>query len=134
MADHPNLAFVLLLSGVLLLYCEAVWIGKIIFGAAGSILLVIGVAGLWNLPHNALGLVLIGASVPVFLLEAVFSTYFLAGVAATGLLAAGFWKLCPAPFSIAPELVFPGSALFGLLTVTLFAVAKQARRNKKSDL
>ncbi len=129
-----NLSFVLLLGGVLLLYAELLWIGKIYLGTAGSILLLMGVSGLWKLPHNALGLVLIAASVSAFILEAFFRTNYLAGIAATILLAGGFWKLCPAPAAISPVLVFPSTALLGVLTVKLLAIAKQARQNKKSDL
>jgi membrane-bound serine protease (ClpP class) len=129
-----NLAFVVLLSGVLLLYAELVWIGKIYLGAAGAMLLLVGMAALWKLPHNTTGLTLIAASVIAFLLEAFFPINYLAGVAATILLAGGFWKLCPAPDAISPALVFSFTTFLGALTVKLLAIGKQARQNKKSDL
>jgi membrane-bound ClpP family serine protease len=129
-----NIAFVLVLSGLLLLYCEAIWVGRIYFGLAGAVLFLSGVAGLWNLPHTLPGMTLIAAAILAFVIEAFFRTCFVAGILGTILLASGFWKLCPPPIAIAPGLILPLTALFGVLTLKLFAIAKQARRNKRDDL
>lgn len=129
-----NIAFLLIVGGVLLVYCELIWLGKLIFGVTGGLLMILGTALLWRLPHSGLGLALIGAAIVIFGLEARFRTHYLAGIAGSIFWAIGFWKLCPAPDEILPQVVFPVTVLFGGVSTFLLGVAKRARANKRADL
>ena len=120
------------MAGVLLLYCEFVWPGKVVFGVAGACSVLGGLAILWRIPHTTIGLALIGAAMVCFAVEAAFQNRFVAGTAATVLLANGFWKLCAVAPGIRPEMAFPVSAIFGAITLALLSVAKRARRNKRA--
>jgi hypothetical protein len=79
-------------------------------------------------------LVLIGGAIVSIGLEAGIRTYCVAGVAGSVLWAVGFWKLCPAPNAISPEVVFPVTAVFGGVSIFLLNIAKRARANKRADL
>ena len=128
-----NLAFIVIVLGLLLLCGEAIWLGKVYVGVAGAVLFLSGLAELLRLPHDSFGIYLLAAAVLCYGLEAAFRTYLLAGIAATILLAYGFLKLLPAPFAIAPEIVLPVTAAFGAVMLALFSIAKRARRNKRMD-
>jgi membrane-bound ClpP family serine protease len=130
----PNSAFVLIVVGVLLIYCEFVWVGKLIFGIVGAILAICGIEMLSRAPNTVLGISLIGGAIVCFVVEAAFRTYFVAGTIATLLLGWGFWKLYATPPCILPQLAFPISALFGGITTALLFAAKRARQNKHSDV
>ncbi len=123
-----NIAFVLVLTGILLLYCEAIWIGRIYFGVMGSMLIAGGLSLPWRMPPSKAGLELVICSFLCFLVEARFCSKQIAGIAATCLLAGGAWQL-----GVAPALAIPVCAVFGTVTITLLAVAKKARQNKRAD-
>jgi membrane-bound ClpP family serine protease len=127
----PNLAFLLICLGILLIYCEFVWVGKVVFGVFGAVCALAGTAALAAMPHTALGLALIAGSLICFAVEASLETSFVAGVAGSALWAFGFWKLFPAPMSISPLVAFPVSAFLGSVTTWLLWIAKRARRNKR---
>jgi hypothetical protein len=80
-----------------------------------------------------LGLWLIAASVACFVIEAIFKTYWIAGIAATVLWACGFWRICPQN-GVPWPLAFSLSGPFGAATIWLFAIAKRARLNKRIDV
>lgn len=124
-----DVAFLLVLTGLLLLYCEAIWIGRIVFGVAGSVLILAGFSFRWPLPVNPMGLWLVAGSLVGFALEARFRTKFIAGIAGSVLLSSGAWTL-----GVSPVVAFASSALFGAITVALAWIARKARENKRSDL
>ena len=109
----PNLAFVLTLFGLLLVYCEFVWPGKMVPGILGALMTMFGIYGLSGRSVSAIGTGLIAAGMVCFGLEAALQTYFIAGAAASILLACGFWKLYASPPWIVASLAFPLSLLFG---------------------
>ncbi len=127
----PNLAFLLICLGLLLIDCEFVWVGKVMFGVCGAVCALAGVAAFARMPHTALGIGLILGAVICFALEAGFETGFLAATAGSALWAFGFWKLCPAPQPVLPQIAFPVSAGLGAVTTWLLWIAKRARRNKR---
>lgn len=127
-----SVAFVLIVTGLVLIYGEFIWVGKLVFGVAGAIVSLAGVAMLTHVPHTVFGMSLIGSSVLCFVLDAAIETYWTAGVAATALWAWGFWRLCPGADATLPWVVFPVSLLFGALTTVLLSIARQARRNKRA--
>ena len=120
------------IAGVLLLYCEFIWIGRIYFGVAGAALLLLGVRALWNLPLTGTGLCLVAAAMGCFLVEAIIRNYFIAGILGTVALGIGIWTLCPKPLMISPAIGLPVSAVFGAITIALLSVAKKARWNKRA--
>ncbi len=124
----PNTAFLLITAGILLTYAEFIWVGRVIFGVAGAIMALTGIAAIAATPHPAItGVLLIAGAIIFFALEAAFETLYLAGILASALWAIGFLKLCP----ILPQVAFPVSALFGAITTWLLSIAKRARRNKR---
>lgn len=130
----PNTAFVLAVLGVLVIYSEFVWPGRIVLGLLGLSALVCGCyfLGLHS-PSNA-GLVLIGISIALFIAESLYWTYFFAGVAATACLAVGACNLFNSAPGIMVGVAIPVSIVFGGVTIFLCSAAKRARRNKRLDL
>ena len=77
----PNIAFILLILGVLGLYVEFTHPGLILPGVAGGISLILSLFALSLLPINWAGAVLLVLAVAFFILEAKFATH---GILATG--------------------------------------------------
>ncbi len=118
--------FVLLVAGILILYGEFIWVGKLVFGVSGAIVALAGLAMLWRLPHNTMDLVLIAGSMLCFFVEAGFETYWIGGTIGTVLFGWGFWRVIP------NAAIFPVSAVFGLITTWLLSISRRARGNKLS--
>jgi len=121
-----NAAFLLIMAGLLLIYGEFIWVGKVWFGLAGSACALAGVAAFWGMPHATVGPVFLIGAVVFFLIESAFETFRAAGILGSALWAAGFWKL-----GVSPPVVLGISGLFGVLTIWLLSIAKRARRNKR---
>lgn len=124
-----DFAFVLVLIGILLLYCEAIWIGRIYFGLMGAILIIVGFSFPWRIPVSPISLTLLACSLVCFGLEARFRMKLIGGIVATIALGGGAWKL-----GVSPSVAIPSSVLFGAVTILLLAIAKKARQNKQADL
>lgn len=125
----PNVAFLLILSGVALIYCEFVLPGRIVFGAAGALSALCGLALLLRVPHPSAPIILLLIAACCFAMDAFIQTWFLACIAGTLLLAYAFSHL-----GVTPLLAYTATPLFGLGTAALNSVARRARRNKQSDL
>lgn len=130
----PNTAFILTICGVLTIYCEFVWPGRVYPGVLGSIALITGAYFLWRNSPSPAGFLLIGLAAALFLVEAFWPTAFVAGIAGTVSLSFGFCRLFPGPNRIAAGLAIPVCIVFGAISVFLAYGAKRARRNKWSDL
>lgn len=128
----PNIAFVLLISGIFAIYGELIRPGRIVPGLTGAALALVGGHVLWRNSPAPFGLGLLAGAAALFAVEAFFDTYFLAGVLATGAAACGFCKLFPGHPEISPMLTIPLCLLFGIITVFLSRSAKRARRNKRN--
>jgi membrane-bound serine protease (ClpP class) len=134
--DHlmdPNVAFILLVVGVLALYVEFNHPGAVVPGTVGVIFILLAAFALNLLPVRFAALVLIGVAFALFALEAKFATH---GVLTTGgivLLTLGGLLLVDAPI---PEMrvrlltAVAMSVPFGLITAFLMTIALRARRNK----
>jgi hypothetical protein len=70
----------------------------------------------------------------LFLLEILFRTRFMAGVAGTAALYAGCRLLLPPPHQIHSAFALSLSLVLGVLTTLLCVSARESRRNKWSDL
>jgi membrane-bound serine protease (ClpP class) len=128
----PNSAFLLLIVGVLGIYWELIWPGRVLPGVLGA---AAALAGAYFLAHEFLqtaGLLLLGMAVFLLMGEAFTGRYFVFGFLGTVALTAGFALLLPDWRRIAPELAIPVSVAFGTITTVLASLAKRARRNKWS--
>jgi membrane-bound serine protease (ClpP class) len=128
----PNGAFLLLIFGLLGVYCEFIWPGRIVPGVVGAALAVAGAYFLFRGSLQITGVVLLGIGVLLLVTEALGAPYFLLGALGTVALTAGFGLLLPGSRRIAPGLAVPVSLLFGVLTTLLGSIAKRARRNKRA--
>jgi membrane-bound serine protease (ClpP class) len=126
----PNGAFLLLIFGLLGVYCELIWPGRVIPGVLGAATALAGAYFLFREPLQMAGLVFLGMGGLLLIAEALAAPYFLLGSLGTIALTAGFVMLLPDSRRIAPGLAIPVSALFGALTTLLASIAKRARRNK----
>jgi membrane-bound ClpP family serine protease len=130
----PNTAFVLLIFGVLGIYCELIWPRRVAPGVMGAAAAVTGSYFLFRWPLEIAGLVLLSAGALFLIAEACWGGNLLLGALGAIALTAGFCLLLPTPRRIVPELAIPLSAMFGLLSALLASRAKRARRNKWADL
>jgi membrane-bound ClpP family serine protease len=135
----PNTAFVLTIFGLLGIYAELLWPGYRVARIVGPGVLGLGAAltggyFLWLHSLSTLGLEFLGAAAVLFAVDAIVSSYFIAGEAGTAALAIGFWKLFDDPPGINAAFVFPLCAVFGAATMVLNHSAKKARRNKRVDI
>jgi|SRR5579875_2508593 len=130
----PNTAFLLLILGMLAIYCEFIWPGRIVPGVLGSAAALAGAYFLFRHPLHLLGLIILAAGVVLLTTEALAGPYYIFGLLGTIALAAGFALLFPGPRRLTPALEIPVSACFGAVTTLLASLAKRARRNKRSDV
>jgi membrane-bound serine protease (ClpP class) len=130
----PNAAFLLLIFGLLAIYCEFLRPGLIFPGVLGAAAASAGACFLFRGPLQIYALVLLGVGALLLAGEAFCGPYLLLGALGATSLTLGFALLFPGPRRIAPALAIPASALFGTLTACLASLAKRARRSKWSDL
>jgi membrane-bound serine protease (ClpP class) len=130
----PNTAFLLAAFGILGIYSEFIWPGRIVPGLLGAAALMCGCYFLAQHSPSGAGLLLIGIATALFTAEAVYRTYFLAGAAATVCLAVGVCKLFNSGPAISAGMAIPVSVVLGGLTMFLGSAARRAKRNKRSDI
>lgn len=130
----PSSSFVLALLGIVGIYSEFIWPGRIWPSLLGAAALVCGSYFLWRHSPSLVGLLFIALALALFILESFYRTYFVAGAFATACLAVGACTLFGDGRSIKATIAIPTSAAFGALTTFLGWVAKRARLNKTSDL
>lgn len=130
----PNGAFLLLIFGLLGVYCELIRPGRVIPGVLGVAAALAGAYFLFGGSLRMAGLVLLGIGVLLLMAEALAAPDLLLGILGTIALTAGFVVLLPHSRQIAPGLAIPVSALYGALTTVLASIAKRARRNKWSGV
>src|SRR3972149_831975 len=128
----PNIAFLLLVFGVLGLYIDFTHPGFIIPGVAGGICIILAMFALHLLPVNYAAVLLIVLSVVFFILEAVFVSH---GVLAAGGVAAmvlGAMMLIEAPpipeLRVRMELALGVAIPFAVLAVLLLRLVLKSRR------
>ena len=132
---NPNIALLLLVGGVLLIYVEFNTPGTIVPGALGTLMVLLGIFALDLLPIRFTAVMLLMAAFALILLEAKFGGHGVLGVAGIVCLTFGTLTLIAAPI---PELrvkpwVAVGISLgFGAITVFLVRIAIKARRLKST--
>ncbi len=103
-------------------------------GLLGAAALVCGCYFLGRHSPAGAGLLFIGLATALFIVDAVYRTYFVAGALGTACLAVGTCKLFdPAP-GITAGVAIPVSIVLGGVTMFLGTAAKRATRNKRADL
>jgi membrane-bound serine protease (ClpP class) len=134
LVTNPNLAFLLVVGGIFLIYWELITPGRLVPGLAGSALAAIGAYRLWLNEPTRTGTLLITASILAFIAEALWNCRSIAGALGSLLLGAGSTLLFTGPKRMNPGLAIPLSIAFGLTTVWLTSIARTARRKKWEDL
>ena len=130
----PNLALTIAVAGMLAIYCEFIWPGRVFPGVLGSVSVIVGGYFLSRYGPSLPGLLLLGSSALLFVADALLETRSILGFAGTALLFAGFLGLLPNPHQISAPLAVFLAVLLGTSTTFLTLSARRARRNKRADL
>ncbi len=132
--SDPNVAYILMMIGVLGLYFELSNPGSILPGVAGTISLVLAFYALHTLPVNYAGLLLIGLAVIFFIVELSVVSYGLLTLAGLVALVLGSMMLfdSPLPFMTLSPWVMAPTIIFmtGFVSLTLYFALRM--RGKKS--
>ncbi len=132
---NPNVAFLLLLIGIVGITLEFFSPGLILPGAIGAISLVLGIFGTVQLPVAAIGIVLLVLAIGLIIAEAHLPTGGLLGLAGVGALIAGGLLLFDTgsdELAISPGLVVVVAGALGLGLVFVGHKTMQARRRPVS--
>jgi membrane-bound serine protease (ClpP class) len=129
----PDLAVLLLLAGLLLIYVEFNLPGTIIPGSLGALLLLLGLFGLGFLPvrHTAIALLLAGLA--LMLLELKSTSHGILAFAGTVSIVFGLATLVDGStgaHEVHLSTAIAAGAAFGIITFTLAWLALRARKNK----
>lgn len=130
----PNTALALAFAGLLGIYVECLRPGRVIAGCLGISLLLWGSYALYGYGPTARGCLLLLLAAVLFMLEILFRTRFLSGLAGTAALYAGCKLLLPPPYRIHSAFALSLALVLGLITTLLCVSARESRRNKWSDL
>src|SRR5262249_20659971 len=129
----PNIALIMLVLGVLLIYVEFSTPGMIAPGVVGSILLLLGLSAMSILRINWLGTALMILAFVLFALEAKFTSHGVLGAGGAVAMVLGAVMLIDSPvpemrirWATAIALALP----FAAITTFLVSLAVRARRNK----
>lgn len=129
----PNVAFLLLLLGILLIYIEITHFGLIIPGVIGGICLLLAVTGFSFLPVSATGILFILAAFALFVAEIKVQGFGFLGIAGVICLALGGIMLVDVPeadFRIDPLLAIVAAITFGGIILFLAMIAVKASKRK----
>ncbi len=126
-----NTAFCLVIFGILGVYCEFIWPGRVWQGVLGAAAAVTGGYFLWRAAPTTFGLTALALAAVLFLLDAYLETRFVAGTLATLAMTYGFIELLSGPHGIDRRLAVPWCIVFGAVTAGLNWAARKARRNKR---
>jgi membrane-bound serine protease (ClpP class) len=132
--SDPNVAFVLAVLGALAIYLELTHPGRVIPGAIGALLFLVGLRAMYAHPIDWRGAALILLSGPLFFLEARFRTNMIVGTCGAITMAAGAMLLIDSRVSQL-RIYWPTAVCtaipFSASTVYVLMAAMQARRNKR---
>lgn len=129
----PNIALLLLVAGVLLIYLEFNMPGTIVPGTLGTVLVMLGIFGLNLLPIRYTAVLLLIAGMALLVLEAKFGGHGALAVAGIACLTFGMLTLVAAPvpqMGVSPWVAIGVSLGFGGITVFLLRLVVRARKRK----
>lgn len=129
LVSDPNLAFLLLVAGALLLYIEFTTPGLILPGVSGAILLLVGLMSLSVLPINSAGVALLLLAMTLFALELKIASHGVLGVGGTVAMVLGAMLLVEGPpeMRIRLSTALAVSLPFAAITVFLVSLVVKAR-------
>ena len=131
--SNPNLAYILLMLGLLGLYFEFSNPGAILPGVLGSISLLLAIFSFQILPINYVGLILIILSVGLFILEVKIQSYGILTIGGITAMVIGSMMLINSPIpELRPSLKFiiPVALGLSLIFIFLISLAVKAYRRK----
>lgn len=127
---NPNVAFLLLVLGLLGIYWELHAPGMIVPGILGVLLACAGVYGLYQDAPTWYGLTILALAFVLLAIELKYYTHMVSGIAGTILLAFGAVLLLQGPTRIAPGLAIAVSVAFGIISIFLGVLGMRARKAK----
>jgi membrane-bound serine protease (ClpP class) len=128
----PNVAFALILLGVLAVYWEMTHPGRVIPGSIGGAMALLGLHAIAAFPLDWRGILLLLVAPPLLTLEARFALHGIAGVAGAAAMASGsLFLLQESTRSIHWGTAVGITLPFSAITVYLLRAGFQARRNKR---
>jgi membrane-bound serine protease (ClpP class) len=133
--SNPNLAYILLMLGLLGLYFEFSNPGAILPGVLGGISLLLAIFSFQILPINYVGLILILLAIGLFILEIKIQSYGILSVGGIIAMVIGSIMLIDAPIpELRPSLKFIIPVAVGLSLIFLFLVTLAIRAHAKKVL
>ena len=128
---HPNVAYLLLMAGILGIYVEFTHPGIVFPGIAGGICLLLGLTAMQILPINYSGLALIGLGIGLLVAELFLPTFGLVGVG--GLIAFVLGSLllfdtADSNLKLDPSIVAAAAATIGLFSLYVGLLVMRSRR------
>jgi membrane-bound serine protease (ClpP class) len=126
----PNLAFLLVVLGLLGVYWELHAPGMILPGIVGILLVCVGAYGLYQDNPTWYGLIFLVLAVLLLGIELKFYTHMISGTAGAILLAFGAILLIQGPTRIAPAFAIAVAAAFGIIAIFLGVLAKRAHNSR----
>jgi membrane-bound serine protease (ClpP class) len=130
--SNPNLAYILLMLGLLGLYFEFSNPGAILPGVLGGICLLLAIFSFQILPINYVGLILILLSIGLFILEIKVQSYGILSVGGIIAMVIGSIMLINAPIpELRPSLAFIIPVAIGLSLIFLFLIVLAVRAHMK---
>jgi membrane-bound serine protease (ClpP class) len=130
---HPNIAYLLMMAGILGLYMEFSHPGTIFPGVAGAISLLLAFASLQLLPINYTGLALMVFGVALLVGEAFFPSFGVLGVGGIISLALGSLLLFDTPtsdFAVDRSIVFTAVATLGSFVLAVSYLVFRSQKAK----
>jgi membrane-bound serine protease (ClpP class) len=132
--SNPNVAYLLVMAGILGLYVEFTHPGVFFPGVAGAICLLLGMTALQVLPINYSGLTLIVLGIGLLVSELFVPSFGILGVGGMVAFVLGSLLLFDTPEStlmLDPNIVYAAAATFGAFTlwVSFLVVRSQRRRS-----
>ena len=126
----PNIAFLLLVLGLLGVYWEVHAPGMIVPGILGVLLVCAGVYGLAQDAPSWYGVTILLLAVLLLIIELRYYTHMISGIAGAILFAFGAMVLLQGPHRIAPSLAVAVSIAFGVIVIFLGFLGMRARKQK----
>jgi membrane-bound serine protease (ClpP class) len=130
---HPNIAYLLLMAGILGLYMEFAHPGVIFPGVAGAICLLLAFASLQLLPINYTGLALMLLGIALLIGEAFFPSFGVLGIGGSISLALGSLLLFDTPtsdFGVDRSIVFTAVATVSAFVLTVSYLVFRSQKAK----
>jgi len=130
--SNPNLAYILLMLGLLGLYFEFSNPGAILPGVLGAISLLLAIFSFQILPINYVGLILILLSIGLFILEVKIQSYGILSIGGITAMVIGSMMLINSPIpELRPSLKYIIPIALGLSLIFIFLVSLAIKAHRK---